>query len=57
MLTVAGGGLLWLGANHAFADADDKPATEEKVVTEVSVQTGKITTATLHGYVQGYGVN
>lgn len=48
-------GLLWLGANRAFADADDKPATEEKVVTEVSVQTGKITTATLHGYVQGYG--
>ena len=49
MLTVAGGGLLWLGATRAFADADDKPATEEKVVTEVSVQTGKITTATLHG--------
>ena len=42
-------GLLWLGATRVMADAD------EKVVTEVAVQTGKITAATLHGYVQGYG--
>src|SRR5882757_8122432 len=48
-------GLIWLGATRAMADADDKPAVEEKVVTEVSVQVGKITSATLHGYVQGYG--
>jgi len=48
-------GLIWLGATRAMADADDKPAVEEKVVTEVSVQIGKITSATLHGYVQGYG--
>jgi membrane fusion protein (multidrug efflux system) len=49
------GGMLWLGATRAMADADDTSAAEEKVVTEVSVQTGKITTATLHGYVQGFG--
>ncbi|HSY74490.1 MAG TPA: efflux RND transporter periplasmic adaptor subunit [Dongiaceae bacterium] len=42
-------------AIHVMADADDQPVTDEKVVTEVAVQTGKITTATLHDYVQGYG--
>jgi multidrug efflux pump subunit AcrA (membrane-fusion protein) len=51
-----GGGLLWLGIIRAVADADDKPPVEEKVVTEVVVQTGKITSATLHGYVQGFGM-
>jgi membrane fusion protein (multidrug efflux system) len=55
-LVVVCGGLLWLGATCAMADADDTPAAEEKVITEVAVQTGKITTATLHGYVQGYGM-
>jgi membrane fusion protein (multidrug efflux system) len=54
-LVVVCGGLLALGATRAMADADDKPTAEETVVTEVSVQTGKITSATLHGYVQGYG--
>jgi membrane fusion protein (multidrug efflux system) len=49
------GGLLWVGASRVMADADDSSAADEKVVTEVSVQTGKITSATLHGYVQGYG--
>jgi membrane fusion protein (multidrug efflux system) len=54
-LVVVCGGLLWSGVTHVMADADDKPAAEEKVVTEVTVQTGKITSATLHGYVRGYG--
>jgi membrane fusion protein (multidrug efflux system) len=54
-LVVVCGGLLWLGATRAMADADDTPAAEEKVITEVAVQVGKITLATLHGYVQGYG--
>ena len=54
-LAVLGGGLLWLGVARVLADADDKPAVEEKVTTVVTVQTGKITSATLHGYVQGYG--
>jgi len=49
-------GLLWLGATRAMADADDAAATDENVVTKVTVQTGKITTATLHGYVLGYGM-
>jgi membrane fusion protein, multidrug efflux system len=49
------GGFLWLGIIRVLADADDKPPVEEKVVTEVAVQTGKITSATLHGYVQGFG--
>ena len=48
--------LTWLGVSRAMADADDKPATEEKVATEVAVHIGKITSATLHGYVQGYGM-
>src|SRR5271169_595049 len=50
------GGLLWAGASRVMADADDSSAADEKVVTEVSVQTGKITSATLHDYVQGYGM-
>lgn len=49
------GGLMWLGAARAFADADDKLAAEEKVVTEVPVHVGKITLATMHNYVVGYG--
>ena len=56
MLALACGSVLWPGATRARADADDKPAVEEKIVTEVAVQAGKITTATLHGYVQGYGL-
>jgi len=55
MLAAACGGIILLGAFRVAADADDKPAAEENVVTEVAVQTGKITSATLHGYVQGYG--
>lgn len=55
MLAASCSGFLLLGATRALADADDKPTVEEKVVTEVAVQVGKITTATLHGYVQGYG--
>ena len=49
------GGIILPGAIHVLADADDAPVTEEKVATVVSVQTGKITSATLHGYVQGFG--
>jgi membrane fusion protein, multidrug efflux system len=56
ILVVVCGGLLGPGATRAPADADDAPAAEEKVVTEVTVQTGEITAATLHGYVQGYGM-
>lgn len=55
-LTVVCGGIILFSAISVLADADDKPAGEETVVTEVSVQTGKITSATLHGYVQGYGL-
>ncbi len=55
ILAAVCGGIILTGASRALADADDKPAAEEKVVTEVSVQTGKITAATLHGYVSGYG--
>jgi multidrug efflux pump subunit AcrA (membrane-fusion protein) len=55
ILAVALGGLIGPGTTRVAADADDKPAVEENVVTEVAVQVGKITTATLHGYVQGYG--
>jgi membrane fusion protein (multidrug efflux system) len=49
------GGIILLGTSRARADADDMPTEKEKVVTEVAVQTGKITSATLRGYVQGYG--
>ncbi len=55
MLAAVCGGIILFGAIRVLADADDAPTTEEKVVTEVSVQTGKITSATLHGYVQGFG--
>jgi membrane fusion protein, multidrug efflux system len=55
ILAVACAGLLWPGATRALADDDDAPAPQEKVVTDVAVQTGKITSATLHGYVLGYG--
>ena len=55
ILAVVCGGLLGPGATRVPADADDAPAVEEKVVTEVTVQTGKIISATLHDYVQGYG--
>ena len=56
ILAAACGGIILIGANRAMADADDAAATDEKVVTVVSVQTGKIATATLHGYVSGYGM-
>jgi membrane fusion protein (multidrug efflux system) len=49
------GGIILPGAIRVLADADDAPATEKKVATVVSVQVGKITSATLHGYVQGFG--
>ena len=49
------GGLLWSGTPFVKADNDEPSAPEEKVVTEVAVHTGKITTATLHGYVEGFG--
>jgi membrane fusion protein (multidrug efflux system) len=57
ILTLAAicGGIILPGAIRVMADADDAPTTEEKVATVVSVQTGKITSATLHGYVQGFG--
>ena len=57
ILTLAAvcGGIIFSGAIRAMADADDKPVVEEKVVTEVSVQVGKITATTLRGYIQGYG--
>jgi len=55
LLAAVCGGMIWLGAARVLADADDKPAVEESVVTEVSVQVGQVTVATLHGYVQGYG--
>jgi len=53
-LALVCGGFLLLSATHAMADADEKSTGEEKVATEVAVQVGKITTATLHGYVHGY---
>jgi multidrug efflux pump subunit AcrA (membrane-fusion protein) len=57
ILTLAAicGGIILPGTIRVMADADDAPTTQEKVVTEVSVQTGKIISATLHGYVQGFG--
>jgi membrane fusion protein (multidrug efflux system) len=57
ILTLAAicGGIILPGAIRVLADADDAPTTEEKIVTIVSVQTGKITSATLHGYIQGFG--
>jgi multidrug efflux pump subunit AcrA (membrane-fusion protein) len=55
LLAAVCGGIILLGAIRVMADADDSSAADEKIVTEVAVQTGKITSATLHGYVQGYG--
>ena len=55
MLAAVCGGIFLPGAIRVLADADDAPATEEKVATVVFVQTGKITSATLHRYVQGFG--
>jgi len=48
------GGLILLGAIRVLADADDHSTPGDRDITEVAVQTGKITTTTLHGYVQGY---
>ena len=58
ILTLAAicGGMILPGAIRVMADADDAPTAEEKVATEVAVQTGRITAATLHGYVRGYGM-
>lgn len=53
MLAVMSGGLIHFATPDVMADDEDH---SEKVVTEVAVQTGKITSATLHGYVQGYGM-
>jgi multidrug efflux pump subunit AcrA (membrane-fusion protein) len=55
MLAAVCGGIILLGAIRVMADSDDDSAADKKVVTEVAVQVGKITSATLHGYVQGYG--
>jgi membrane fusion protein, multidrug efflux system len=55
LLAAVCGGIILSGTIRVVADADDAPPAKEKVITEVSVQTGKITSATLHGYVQGYG--
>jgi membrane fusion protein (multidrug efflux system) len=57
ILTLAAicGGIIFPGAIRVLADADDAPTTQEKVATIVSVQTGKIITATLHGYILGFG--
>jgi multidrug efflux pump subunit AcrA (membrane-fusion protein) len=57
ILTLAAicGGIFLPCAIRVMADADDAPTTEEKVATVVSVQVGKITSATLHSYVQGFG--
>lgn len=54
IMVAACGGLLFSGAIRVLADADDK-AAEDQVATEVTVQTGRITSTTLHGYLQGYG--
>jgi len=56
ILAAACCGIILIGATRAMADADDAAAADEKVATVVSVQTGKITTATLYGYVSGYGM-
>jgi len=47
-------GIFQLAVLRAPAD-EDEAASEEKVVTVVPVHVGKITTATLHDYVVGYG--
>ncbi len=55
MLAAMCGGIILLGAIRVMADADGNSTADEKAVTEVAVQVGKITSATLHGYVEGYG--
>jgi len=50
------GGMLCLSANRVLADADDATPPAEKVTTEVPVQVGKITSATLHSYIGGFGM-
>lgn len=55
ILLLVCGGLLWSAPSRLLADADDKPAPEEHVVTKVSVQIGKIRTETLHRFINGYG--
>ncbi len=55
LLAAVCGALILSGTTRAMAGADENSAAEEKIVTEVSVRTGKITTATLHGYVSAYG--
>jgi membrane fusion protein (multidrug efflux system) len=55
ILAAVCGGIILTGTIRVMADADDAAPADEKVVTVVAVQTGKITSATLHGYVQGYG--
>jgi membrane fusion protein, multidrug efflux system len=55
LLAAVCGGIILFGAIRVMADADDSSAADQKIVTEVSVQVGKITSATLHGYIQGYG--
>jgi len=56
ILVAACGGIILISTIRVLADADDNPAPDENVVTKVTVQTGVITSATLHGYVQGYGM-
>jgi membrane fusion protein, multidrug efflux system len=55
ILAAVFGGIIFAGAICVMADADDASATDEKVVTEVAVQTGIVESAALHRYVQGYG--
>jgi membrane fusion protein (multidrug efflux system) len=56
LLAAVYSGIIFIGVFRVMADADDNSAADDKVVTEVTVQTGKVTSATLHGYVQGYGM-
>ena len=56
ILTAVCCGMILIGEIRVIADADDNSTADEKIVTEVAVQTGKITSATLHGYVQGFGM-
>jgi membrane fusion protein, multidrug efflux system len=53
-LTALCGGIILSGAISLPA-ADDNAAADEKIITEVPVHVGKITVATLHGYVEGFG--
>jgi multidrug efflux pump subunit AcrA (membrane-fusion protein) len=56
VLAAVCGGIFLTSEFLVMAGADENNTGEEKIVTEVAVQTGKITPATLHGYVQGYGM-